>query len=163
MFCPQCETLSFPTPSGHLPHNYKCGYKGPANLKTKIGGRSRPSKATSSTKVESRDYEVIKFRQHARHPHHGRYMCPKCDCVEVYATSSKPVPLMNRNSMLTCKNCGNGWRSTESVVDSTRGAKKYSTSPVPSLKVNSRLSGKLSPKPNLTVPREPKTFESGTR
>ena len=62
MFCPKCGTLSFPTPSGEINcTNYKCGYKGPANLKTVIGGKEVDlSKAKSSTKVESRDYEVIK-------------------------------------------------------------------------------------------------------
>ena len=34
-----------------LHHHYKCGYNGPANLKTKIGGKEVDlSKATSSTK-----------------------------------------------------------------------------------------------------------------
>ena len=39
------------------------------------------------------------------------YMCPKCDCVEVYAyleqTRSSDEP---ETRMLTCKECGNGWR-----------------------------------------------------
>ena len=41
----------------------------------------------------------------------GDYMCPKCDCVEVYAyleqTRSSDEP---ETRMLTCKDCGNGWR-----------------------------------------------------
>ena len=114
MFCPQCGTLSFPTPSGDIScTNYKCGYKGPANLKTKIGGKEVDlSKATSSTKVESRDYEVIKDSDNMQGIlTTGDYMCPKCDCVEVYAyleqTRSSDEP---ETRMLTCKNCGNGWR-----------------------------------------------------
>ena len=36
MFCPQCGTLAFPSPSGDINcTNYKCGYQGPANLKVK--------------------------------------------------------------------------------------------------------------------------------
>ena len=65
--------------------------------------------------------------------------------------------------MLTCKNCGNGWLSTESVVRFHTWCQEVQHFATPSLNVNSRLNGKLSPKPNLTVPREPKTSESGTR
>ena len=100
MFCPQCGTLSFPTPSGDIScTNYKCGYNGPAKLKTKIGGKEVDlSKATSSTQVKSREYEVIKDSDQA----HGvltkdTYMCPKCDCASKCSlTSSKPVPLTNQ-------------------------------------------------------------------
>ena len=114
MFCPKCGTLSFPTPSGDIScTNYKCGYKGPANLKAKIGGKEVDlSKATSSTKVESRDFEIIKDSDNMQGIMPvGDYMCPKCDCVEVYAyleqTRSSDEP---ETRMLTCKNCGNGWR-----------------------------------------------------
>ncbi|MBJ47192.1 MAG: hypothetical protein CMB59_04785 [Euryarchaeota archaeon] len=41
----------------------------------------------------------------------GDYMCPKCDGVEVYSyleqTRSSDEP---ETRMLTCKNCGHGWR-----------------------------------------------------
>lgn len=121
MFCPKCGTLSFPTPSGDITcTNYKCGYKGPANLKTKIGGKEVDlSKATSSTKVESRDYEVIKDSDKMQGIlTKDTYMCPKrlkngksCDCTEVYAyleqTRSSDEP---ETRMLTCKECGHGWR-----------------------------------------------------
>ena len=121
MFCPKCGTLSFPTPSETSPcTNYKCGYKGPANLKTKIGGKEVDlSKATSSTKVESRDYEVIKDSDQMQGIlTKDTYMCPKrlkngksCDCTEVYAyleqTRSSDEP---ETRMLTCKECGHGWR-----------------------------------------------------
>ena len=67
MFCPQCGTI-VPTPSGDIScTNYKCGYNGPANVKTKIGGKEVDlSKATSSTKVGSRDFEIIKDRTTCR-------------------------------------------------------------------------------------------------
>ena len=114
MFCPQCGTLSFPTPSGDIScTNYKCGYNGPAKLKTKIGGKEVDlSKATSSTQVKSREYEVIKDSDKT----HGvltkdTYMCPKCDCIEGFAylqqTRSSDEP---ETRMLTCKECGHGWR-----------------------------------------------------
>ena len=82
-------------------------------LKTKIGGKEVDlSKATSSTKVESRDYEVIKDSDNMQGIlTTGDYMCPKCDCVEVFAyleqTRSSDEP---ETRMLTCKDCGNGWR-----------------------------------------------------
>jgi len=82
-------------------------------LKTKIGGKEVDlSKATSSTKVESRDYEVIKDSDNMQGILTiGDYMCPKCDCVEVFAyleqTRSSDEP---ETRMLTCKDCGNGWR-----------------------------------------------------
>ena len=89
------------------------GYNGPANLKTKIGGKGADlSKATSSTKVESRDFEIIKDSDNMQGIlTTGDYMCPKCDCVEVYAyleqTRLSDEP---ETRMLTCKECGNGWR-----------------------------------------------------
>ena len=63
MFCPECGTLSFPTPSGDINcTNYKCGYQGPANVKVRgaDGKEVDLSKASSSTKAETRVYEVIK-------------------------------------------------------------------------------------------------------
>ncbi len=94
MFCPQCGTLSFPTPSGDIScTNYKCGYNGPANVKTKIGGKEVDlSKATSSTKVESRDFEIIKDSDNMQGIlTTGDYMCPKCDCIEVYIPCSTDI------------------------------------------------------------------------
>ena len=99
MFCPQCGTLSFPTPSGDIScTNYKCGYKGPANLKTKIGGKEVDlSKATSSTKVESRDYEVIKDSDNMQGILTTGITCaPSAIALRSLPTSSKPVPLTNR-------------------------------------------------------------------
>lgn len=115
MFCPKCGTLSFPTPDGTINcPNYKCGYVGPANLKVKgsDGKEVDLSKATSSTKAETRVYEVIKDSDEMKGVLTvGDYMCPKCDGVEVYSyleqTRSSDEP---ETRMLTCKNCGNGWR-----------------------------------------------------
>jgi len=114
MFCPQCGTLAFPSPSGDIScTNYKCGYNGPANLKTIIGGKEVDlSQAKSSTKVESRVYEVIKDSDKMQGVlTKDTYMCPKCDCVEVFSyleqTRSSDEP---ETRMLTCKECSHGWR-----------------------------------------------------
>ncbi len=114
MFCPQCGTLAFPSPSGDIScTNYKCGYNGPANLKTKIGGKEVDlSQAKSSTKVESRQYEIIPDSDKNQGVLSvGSYMCPKCECVEVFSyleqTRSSDEP---ETRMLTCKECNHGWR-----------------------------------------------------
>jgi DNA-directed RNA polymerase subunit M len=121
MFCPQCGTLAFPSPSGDIScTNYKCGYNGPANLVIKgtDGKDVDLSKAKSSTNAKSRVYDVIKDSD----KRHGvlttnTYMCPNridgtpCDCIEVYSyleqTRSSDEP---ETRMLTCKECGHGWR-----------------------------------------------------
>ena len=114
MFCPQCGTLSFPSPSGDITcTNYKCGYTGPAKLKTKIDGKEVDlSKATSSTVAASREYEVINDADNMQGVKTtGTYMCPKCDAVEVFSyleqTRSSDEP---ETRMLTCAECGHGWR-----------------------------------------------------
>ena len=114
MFCPKCGTLAFPSPSGDIKcTNYKCGYTGPANLKTKINGNEVDlSKATSSTKSEKRVYDVIKDSDKMQGVlTKNTYMCPKCDDIEVFAylqqTRSSDEP---ETRMLTCKNCSHGWR-----------------------------------------------------
>jgi len=115
MFCPECGTLSFPDPSGVITcTNYKCGYVGSANamMKDKHGKTIDLSKTVSTTKAETRDYEVIKDSDKI----HGvltvgDYMCPKCDKVEVFSyleqTRASDEP---ETRMLTCKDCGHGWR-----------------------------------------------------
>ena len=62
MFCPECGTLSFPSPSGDITcTNYKCGYTGPANVKMKVEGKEIDlSKTKTTTKAEKREYEIIK-------------------------------------------------------------------------------------------------------
>ena len=70
------------------------------------------SKVTSSSKAETRVYEVIKDSDEMRGVlTKGDYMCPKCECVEVFSyleqTGSSDEP---ETGMLTCKECGNGWR-----------------------------------------------------
>ena len=67
---------------------------------------------TSSTKAETRVYEVIKDSDSMKGVLTvGDYMCPKCDSVEVFSyleqTRSSDEP---ETRMLTCKECGNGWR-----------------------------------------------------
>tara|TARA_B100001559_G_scaffold146647_1_gene122956 strand:+ start:129 stop:482 length:354 start_codon:yes stop_codon:yes gene_type:complete len=115
MFCPKCGTLSFPSPSGDIScTNYKCGYNGPANLVIKgVDGEDVDlSNIKSETKAKDREYEIIKDSDKMQ----GilttdTYMCPKCDCIEVYAyleqTRSSDEP---ETRMLTCKECGHGWR-----------------------------------------------------
>ena len=115
MFCPECGTLAFPTPTGDINcTNYKCGYTGPANLTVKgaDGKDVDLSKTTSSTKAKTRVYEVIKDSDELKGVlTTSAYICPKCDCIEVYSyleqTRSSDEP---ETRMLTCKDCGNGWR-----------------------------------------------------
>tara|TARA_B100000767_G_scaffold172616_1_gene161641 strand:- start:998 stop:1351 length:354 start_codon:yes stop_codon:yes gene_type:complete len=115
MFCPKCGTLAFPSPSGDIScTNYKCGYSGPANLVIKgVDGEDVDlSNVKSETKARDREYEIIKDSDKVS----GilttdTYMCPKCDCIKVYAyleqTRSSDEP---ETRMLTCKECGHGWR-----------------------------------------------------
>ena len=105
MFCPKCGTLAFPSPSGD---------NGPANVIIKgVDGKDVDlSKAKSSTQAKSRVYEVIKDSDKLQGVlTTGTYMCPKCDCMEVFSyleqTRSSDEP---ETRMLTCKNCGHGWR-----------------------------------------------------
>ncbi|MDP6870043.1 MAG: hypothetical protein QGI21_04655 [Candidatus Poseidoniaceae archaeon] len=115
MFCPECGTLAFPTPTGEINcTNYKCGYRGAANVTVKgaDGKDVDLSKTTSSTKAETRTYEVIKDSDEMKGVlTKDAYICPKCDCMEVYSyleqTRSSDEP---ETRMLTCKDCGNGWR-----------------------------------------------------
>jgi DNA-directed RNA polymerase subunit M len=115
MFCPECGTLAFPNPSGVITcTNYKCGYVGSANatMKDKHGKTIDLSKTVSTTKAETRDYEVIKDSDQLQGVLTvGDYMCPKCDKVEVFSyleqTRASDEP---ETRMLTCKNCGHGWR-----------------------------------------------------
>jgi DNA-directed RNA polymerase subunit M len=121
MFCPQCGTLAFPSPNGDIScTNYKCGYNGPANLVIKgtDGKDVDLSKAKSSTQAKSRVYEVIKDSDKLQGVlTKGTYMCPNridgtpCDCIEVFSyleqTRSSDEP---ETRMLTCKDCGHGWR-----------------------------------------------------
>ena len=115
MFCPECGTLSFPDPSGNIScTNYKCGYVGPAKIVIKgtDGQDVDLSSVKSETKSKKREYEVIKDSDKMQGIlTKNTYMCPKCDCVEVYAyleqTRSSDEP---ETRMLTCKDCGNGWR-----------------------------------------------------
>ena len=92
--------------------NFLCNYHGPAK-KLDIGGKEIDfDELTSSVEVETREYEIIKDSDKMQ----GilttdTYMCPKCDCIEVFAyleqTRSSDEP---ETRMLTCKNCGHGWR-----------------------------------------------------
>jgi DNA-directed RNA polymerase subunit M/transcription elongation factor TFIIS len=97
MFCPECGTLSFPNPKGEIAcTNYKCGYNGPANVVIKdqtTGKEVDLSQATSSTESRARVYDVIKDSD-KRHSY-----------LEQTRSSDEP-----ETRMLTCKDCGKGWR-----------------------------------------------------
>ena len=115
MFCPECGTLSFPMPSGVINcTNYKCGYEGPANVKVKgVDGREVDLSMTrSSTKAESRIFEVIKDSDELKGPLTvGHYHCPKCDSFKVYSYLEPLLDMAEvQVAMLTCKECGFGWR-----------------------------------------------------
>ena len=88
MFCPECGTLAFPTPSGEIScTNYKCGYSGPANVKVKgaDGKEVDLSKSKSSTKAQTRVYEVIKDSDEMKGVlTTNAYLCPKCVRVFLY-------------------------------------------------------------------------------
>ena len=69
-------------------------------------------KIKSETKSKKREYEVIKDSDKMQGIlTKDTYMCPKCDSVEVFAyleqTRSSDEP---ETRMLTCKDCGHGWR-----------------------------------------------------
>ncbi len=115
MFCPKCGTLAFPDPSGVIDcTNYSCGYKGStsSSIKGEDGRTIDMTNLVSTSKAETREYEVIKDSD----KFHGvltvgDYMCPKCDGTEVYSyleqTRSSDEP---ETRMLTCKDCNHGWR-----------------------------------------------------
>ena len=138
MFCPKCGTLSFPSPSGDIScTNYKCGYTGPAKLVIKgaDGEDVDLSNIKSETKAQKREYEVIKDSDKMQGIlTKDTYMCPKCDCVEVYAyleqTRSSDEP---ETRMLTfAKNVATVGENTDYKSDSILGARKYFTSAAPS-------------------------------
>jgi DNA-directed RNA polymerase subunit M len=81
-------------------------------MKDKHGKTIDLSKTVSTTKAETRDYEIIKDSDQIQGVLTvGDYMCPKCDKVEVFSyleqTRASDEP---ETRMLTCKNCGHGWR-----------------------------------------------------
>ena len=112
MFCPECGTMAFPINGEIDCTNYKCGYNGPVG-KMKIQGKEIDlGDVQSSSKAETREYEVIKDSDQMKGVlTTGDYMCPKCNGVEVFSyleqTRSSDEP---GTRMLTCKNCGKGWR-----------------------------------------------------
>ena len=115
MFCPECGTLAFPDTSGEIKcTNYQCGYSGTAEneMEMEDGSKIDISKASSSSKVESRDRRVIDDSNQQRGVlTSSTYICPKCDSDSVYAelqqTRSSDEP---ETRILTCAECGHGWR-----------------------------------------------------
>jgi|TARA_B110000914_G_C15273016_1_gene358449 DNA-directed RNA polymerase subunit M/transcription elongation factor TFIIS len=105
MFCPECGTLAFPTPSGDINcANYECTYSGPQN--------KRFVNISSSTKAEIRTYEVIKDSEEMKGVLSvGDCMCAKCNSEEVYSYLEPLLDMAEiQVAMLTCKECGFGWR-----------------------------------------------------
>ena len=115
MFCPECGTLAFPDPSGSIKcPNYNCGYGGDAENKVTMedGTEIDISKATSTSKSETRDRRVIDDSEQQRGVlTTSTYICPKCDTDSVYAelqqTRASDEP---ETRILTCAECGHGWR-----------------------------------------------------
>lgn len=115
MFCPECGTLSYPDSSGNINcTNYKCNYQGGAKNEVTLpdGSTVDLAETTSSSKAETREYEVIEDADMM----YGvlttdSYICPKCDGREVFSelrqTRSSDEP---ETRFLTCKACKHGWR-----------------------------------------------------
>ena len=115
MFCPECGCLSFPTPCGNINcNNWKCGYQGPATIivRDSEGRGIDLSRVISSTKAESRTYEVIRDSDELKGTYtSGDYMCIKCDSEEVYSHLEARLDMAEvQVTMVTCKECGYGWR-----------------------------------------------------
>jgi len=57
MLCPQCQMLSFPSPSGDIKcTNPKCGYTGPADFKWKVNGQEIDLSKTKS-QLREKEYQ----------------------------------------------------------------------------------------------------------
>lgn len=115
MFCPECGSLSFPSPSGEINcNNWKCGYQGPANLtiKTRNEGEIDLSKLCTTTKAKGRLFEVHRDSENIRGLRTiGECMCPKCESDEVYSYLEPLLDMAEiQVAMLTCGECGFGWR-----------------------------------------------------
>ena len=115
MFCPECGTLAFPTPTGDINcDNYKCGYQGPANITVRgfRGNEIDLSRVISTTNAETRHYEVIPDSHQRRGVlTTGDYMCQKCNSVEAYSYLEPRLEMAEiQVTMLTCNGCGYGWR-----------------------------------------------------
>ena len=112
MFCPECGTMAFPNDGVITCTNYKCGYHGPVG-KMKVQGKEIDlGDVQSSSKAETREYDIIKDSDQMKGVlTTGDYMCPKCNGVEEFSyleqTRSSDEP---ETRMLTCKDCGKGWR-----------------------------------------------------
>ena len=63
MFCPECGTLAFPTPSGDINcTNYKCGYQGPQNKEFANIQSSTKAEQPTTRKCEMRNN--LPYRKH---------------------------------------------------------------------------------------------------
>ena len=117
MFCPNCGTLSFPDSKGWIKcPNYKCGYEGPLDntMKDPVTGEeidlAKISSSSGTPKVVKKDV-ISDADQHFGVLTKDSYICPKCDCQEVYSelrqTRASDEP---ETRFLTCKDCKHGWR-----------------------------------------------------
>lgn len=80
MFCPQCGTLAFPTPSGKIYcTNYKCGYDGPAisGVVNNQGEFVDLNKLKSTKNSENRKYSVTRSSDVPKMVEFGR--CKFCN------------------------------------------------------------------------------------
>ena len=111
MFCPECGTLSFPDPYGNIKcSNYSCGYHGDAANKVLIGDEEVDlSIASSSSKADDRDRRTVDDITHLGGLTKGIYICPKCDCDEIYSEVDQ-IRAKPTTTLFQCKKCRHGWR-----------------------------------------------------
>ena len=93
-------------------NNPSCNYNGPAAKVKKDGKEIDFDDLNSKSVVENRDYTPIKDSEGIPGVlTRGDYICPRCDCTEVYADVNSSLEFGETSAkMLTCKKCGHGWR-----------------------------------------------------
>ena len=92
--------------------NPYCEFHGPAE-KVMLNGREIDlDEFSSKSEIENRDYTPIKESESIPGVlTWGDYICPKCDCTEVYADVNSNLEFAETAAkMLTCKKCSHGWR-----------------------------------------------------
>lgn len=93
-------------------HNPYCKYNGPAAKVKKDGKEIDFEDFNSKSEVENRDYTpIIESEGFPGVLTRGTYICPRCDCTEVYADVNSNLEFGETAAkMLTCSECGHGWR-----------------------------------------------------
>ena len=114
MFCPSCGALSFPNAKGEIAcKNYKCKYKGPANIVVKgsDGMDVDLSHVKTSIAAKGRVFGIVKDSDNKYGALTiGDYSCPQCHKMEVFAYMDHTQEFSEtQTTVLTCKNCEHGW------------------------------------------------------